>query len=194
MAKEINEDNTNITHLAEYISYMVKNGDYVAGHAIFARDDCTNHNLPNKILSEGLIIQDDSYGIAFTSRRFNLPYEECLNNLRSLINDTNEAVIILYIPKELLVSYDSEYFISCSNTSIVLESTGKLSSDYHDTYGNPTHIALLPSIFILGYFDVQRNEFVSNPNYQFNDKFRDENISKLKPYLDKKYERILKQI
>lgn len=172
---------------------MVENEDYIAGHAIFNRDNCINYTLPNKILKEGLIIQDDSYGIAFTSRRFNLPYEECLYNLCSFINDTVNAIVILCIPKELLSHYDSKYFICCSNTSIVLESTDKLSSDYHDIYGNPTHIAILPSIFILGYFDVQKNTFVENTNYKFKDNFRSANISKLKPYLDKKYEAILKQ-
>ncbi len=193
MSKVNNRDNTNIRHLADYIFHMVKNEDYVAGHAIFNRDNCINHTLPNKILEDGLIIQDDSCGIAFTSRRFNLPYEECLYNLRSFINDTANAIIILCIPKELLFPYESKYFISCSNTSIVLEPTDKLSSDYHDIYGNPTHIALLPSIFILGYFDIQNNEFVENSNYGFKDNCRNANISKSKPYLDKKYEEILKQ-
>lgn len=193
MSKVNNGDNTNIRHLANYIFHMVKNEDYVAGHAIFNRDNCINHALPNKILKEGLIIQDDSCGVAFTSRRFNFPYEECLYNLRSFIKDTANAIIILCIPKELLFPYESKYFISCSNTSIVLEPTDKLSSDYHDIYGNPTHIALLPSIFILGYFDIQNNEFVENSNYGFKDNCRNAYISKLKPYLDKKYEEILKQ-
>lgn len=183
----------NSIQLAKNITYIVQNGDYVAGHAIFNRSDIIDNNLPNKILKEGLTIQDASCGLLFTSRYFSLPYEECLHNLRSFIEDTSSAVIIISIPKELLSNYDSNDFTSCDSTSILLELTGEVSNDYKDVYGNPTNIALLPPIFILGYLDIQKDIFIENPNYAFNDNFRDVNISKLKPIFDKKYERILEE-
>ncbi len=183
----------NTIQLAKNISYMVQNGDYVAGHAIFNRSDTIDNTLPNKILKKGLTIQDASHGLLFTSRYFRLSYEECLHNLRAFIEDTSSAVIIISIPKELLSTYESKHFTSCDKTSILLELTGEVSSDYKDIYGNPTNIALLPPIFILGYLDIQRDIFIENPNYAFYDNIRNANISKLKPDFDKKYEKILEE-
>lgn len=183
----------NTIQLAKKISYMVQNGDYVVGHAIFNRSDIIDNNLPNKILKEGLIIQDASCGLSFTTRYFRLPYEECLFNLRGFIEDTSSAVIIISIPKELLATYESDYFKSCNNTSILLDLTGQVSSDYKDVYGNPTDIAMLSPIFILGYLDVKKDKFIENLNYAFKDNIKNINISKLKPIFDKKYEKILEE-
>lgn len=179
--------------LAKYLTLLVEKGDYVAGHAILDRSDFIDETLPSKILNEGLIIQDASRGLPFTTRYFRLPYEECLFNLNFFIEDTSSAIIILSIPKELFSTYSSIYFKSCTSSSIVLELTGEVSSDYKDVYGNPTSIALLPPIYILGYFDIQKNIFIENPNYAFNDNNRLINISKFKPMLDKKYENILEE-
>lgn len=183
----------NKVQLAQNITYMLQNGDYVAGHAIFNRENIIDNNLPNKILKEGLIVQDASCGLSFTTRYFRLPYEECIYNLNFFIEDTSNAVIIISIPKELLSDYEPKYFKSCNNTSILLELTNEISNDYKDIYGNPTNIALLPSAFILGYLDVQKDTFIETPSYAFNDNIRNINISKLKPILDKKYEKILEE-
>lgn len=56
----------NAIQLVKYIIYMVQNGDYAAGHAIFNRNETVANNLPNKILKEGLTIQDASCGLSFT--------------------------------------------------------------------------------------------------------------------------------
>ncbi len=177
-------------HLLKSITYMLQNGDYVAGHAIFEVRD-TSIDLPDKILKEGLIIQDASSGLSFTSRYFRLPYEECLYNLQCFIEDTSNAVIIISISYELLSSYESKYFKSYNNTSILLELTGEVSKDYKDVYGVPTKIAVLPSIYILGYLDVQKDIFVENPNYGFYSYNKEMNIFNLKPILDKRYQKIL---
>lgn len=113
--------------------------------------------------------------------------------MRGFIEDTSNAVIIISIPKELLSTYEAKYFKSYNNTSIVLESTDKYSSDYTDVYGNPTKIAILPQIYILGYLDVQKDIFIENPTYAFNVSNKDITISKLKPLLDKRYEELLKK-
>lgn len=63
-------------------------------------------------------------------------------NLHCFIEDTSSAVIIISIPKELLSTYESKYFKACNNTSILLELTVGVSSDYEDIYGNPTNITL----------------------------------------------------
>lgn len=179
----------NAIQLVKYIIYMVQNGDYAAGHAIFNRNETVANNLPNKILKEGLTIQDASRGLSFTTRYFSLPYEECLYNLSAFMEDTTYAIIIISIPKEVLSNYESKYFTSYNNTSILLELTGEVSSDYKDVYGIPTDIALLPSIFILGYLDIQKDVFIENSDYAFNDNIRERNISKLRPIFDKKYEK-----
>lgn len=90
------------------------------------------------------------------------------------------------------MSYNLKYFDSCNNSSIVLESTGKESKYYKDIFGNPTKIALLPSIYVLGYINIQENIFIKNPNYGF-DSDRKQNIINLKSILDKRYEKILKE-
>lgn len=183
----------NTIQLAKHISHILQDGNYVAGHAIFNRSNKVDNTLPDKILKEGLIIQDASSGIAFTTRDFNLPYKECLFNLRKFIEDTTNAVIIISIPQELLTPYDPNYFKSCNNTSILLTLTGEVSSDYKDIFENPTNIALLPPQFILGYLDIENDIFIENPTYAFNESMKNINISKLKPLLDKKYEKILKE-
>lgn len=183
----------NTIELAEYIAYLIQNGNYVAGHAIFNRNDKVDNYLPDKILQEGLIIQDASVGLSFTTRYFRLPYEECLFNLRAFIEDTSSAVIIISIPKELFSSYNKENFKSYNSTSILLELTGEVSKDYEDVYGNPTNIALLPPMYILGYLDTQNNIFIENSNYGFSDDTKKINIDTLKPTLDKKYVQILQE-
>lgn len=183
----------NTIELAEYIAYLIQNGNYVAGHAIFNRNDSIDNYLPDKILQEGLIIQDASVGLSFTTRYFTLPYEECLFNLRAFIEDTSSAVIIISIPKELFSSYKKENFKSYNSTSILLELTSEVSKDYEDVYGNPTNIALLPPIYILGYLDTQKNIFIENSNYGFNDDTKRINIDTLKPILDEKYSQILQE-
>lgn len=110
-------------------------------------------------------------------------------NLSAFMEDTTYAIIIISIPKEVLSNYESKYFTSYNNTSILLELTGEVSSDYKDVYGIPTDIALLPSIFILGYLDIQKDVFIENFDYAFNDNIRERNISKLRPIFDKKYEK-----
>lgn len=181
----------NAIELANYIAYLIQNNYYVAGHSIFNRTP--QQISPDKILKEGLIIQDVSCGLPFTSRYFSLPLAECLFNLRGFIEDTSSGVIIIAIPKELLSPYESKYFKSYNNTSIVLDETGEYSSDYTDVYGNPTRIAILPPIYILGYLDVQKDMFMKNPTYAFNGLNKDITISKLKPLLDKRYEELLKK-
>lgn len=180
----------NTIQLVKNITYMVQNGDYVAGHAIFKGRD-TFSNIPDKILKEGFTIQDASRGLPSTSRCFESDFEECLFNLNDLSENSTGTVLIIAIPKELLSSYDSRYFDSFDCSSIVLELTGKNSNHYRDIYGNPTKIAVLPSIYVLGYLDVQKDTFVKNPNYAFDNDNKDMNIFNLKPTLDKKYEKIL---
>lgn len=67
------------------------------------------------------------------------------------------------------------------------------SEFYTDVYGNPTRMAKLPSIYILGYLDVQKGIFINNTSYAFGTYKRDKNIAKLRTILDKKYEEILKR-
>lgn len=55
----------NTIQLVKYIYHMVQNDNYTAGHAIFNRSDTMDNTLPNKILKEGLIIQDTSISLSF---------------------------------------------------------------------------------------------------------------------------------
>lgn len=181
----------NTIQLSQNLAHRVQNGDYVLGHAILKGKDVFG-NLPNKILKEGLIIEDASQGILFTSRYFEPVFEDCLKNLQDLSSNSSGTVIIISIPKELIFNYDNKYFYSCDNVSILLELTGEISPNYKDIYGNPTKIALLPSIYILGYLDVQKDLFIENAHYAFGNN-NDSNILKLKLSLDKKYEQILKE-
>lgn len=176
----------NSIQLVKYITYMIQNGDYVAGHSIFE-----GRNVKaNKILTEGLTIEDASQGISFTARRFESEFEDNMLNLKDLSN-VGKEVVIISIPKELLKTYESRYFESCDSSSIILEETGQYSSFYKDVYGNPTRIARLPSIYILGYINVPKDMFINNSNYAFAAYKRDINISNLKPILERKYEKIL---
>lgn len=177
--------------LVKNIIYMVQNDDYVVGHAILKGRE-TSVNTPDQILREGLIIQDASSGISFTSRRFESDFEDCLINLTDLSENSSGNVVIVSIPQELLLPYDSRCFNSCDSSSIVLEITGEESQDYKDIDGIPTKIAILPSIYILGYLDVQKNTFIKNPNYAFDDN-KAISISNLKPTFDKRYEKILEE-
>lgn len=161
---------------------MTQNGDYVAGHSIFKGRDVK----ANQILTDGLTIHDASRGIPHTARRFETKIEDNLSNLKDL-SSVSEEVIIISIPNELLKTYESRCFESCDSSSIILEETGQYSSLYKDVYGNPTRIARLPSIYILGYINVQRDVFIYNSNYAFSADKRDINISNLKPILRKKY-------
>ena len=179
----------NTIQLAKNIAYMVQNGYYVAGHAIFA----DRNVLPKKILEEGFIIQDASKGISFTARYFESTFDDCLNNLFDLSKNSSGSVVIISIPKELLSSYEPKYFDSFDNTSILLELTGKCSDCYKDIHGVPTKLALLPSIYVLGYLNVQEDIFVKNPNYAFQIDSKNISISHLKSILDKRYEKILKK-
>lgn len=182
----------NTIQLVKNITYMVQNGDYVAGHAIF-KGRKNSVTAPDKILKEGFMIQDAFRGLPFTSRRFESKFEDCLCNLTDLSENSSKAVVIISIPNELLSTYDKRYFSSCDSSSIVLELTGEESEDYKDIYGIPTKIAILPSIYVLGYLDVQKNIFIKNPNYAFDSYNKDSNISKLKLILDKRYEKISKE-
>ena len=182
----------NTIQLAQTISSMVQNGDYVLGHAIFKGRD-TSADLPDKILDEGLRIEDASQGVPFTTRCFESDFNECLSNLLDLVSYSCGIVIIISIPKELLESYDSKYFDSANNASVLLESTGEVSSYYHDLYGNPTQVALLPPIYILGYLDVQKDLFIENSSYAFGDGNRNISIMNLKPILDKRYEKVIQE-
>ena len=166
---------------------MAQNGDYVAGHSIFKGRDVK----ANQILTDGLTIHDASRGIAHTARRFETKIEDNLSNLKDLSN-VSEEVIIISIPNELLKTYESRYFESCDSSSIILEETGQYSSLYIDVYGNPTRIARLPAIYILGYINVQKDIFIDNSNYAFSADKRDVNISNLKPILRRKYEKMLR--
>lgn len=166
---------------------MTQNGDYVAGHSIFKSRDVK----ANQILTNGLIIHDVSRGIPHTTRRFETKIEDNLSNLKDLYS-VSEEVIIISIPNELLKTYESRYFESCDSSSIILEETGQYSNLYKDVYGNPTRIARLPAIYILGYINVQKDIFINNSNYAFSTDKRDINISNLKPILRKKYEKILR--
>lgn len=183
----------NSIQLAENISSMVNNGYYIMGHAIFlGRGDF--HFISNKILNEGILIQDSTKGISFTARYFESEYSDCVYNLLDLAKNSAGSVVVIAIPGELLSYYDSKYFESCDKTSILLEDTSKFSDCYSDIFGNPTSIALLPSIYILGYLDVQQDFFIENSNFAFKCNVRNKNVSELKPLLDKKYEKILKKI
>ena len=166
---------------------MAQNGDYVAGHSIFKGRDVK----ANQILTDGLTIHDASRGIPHTTRRFETKIEDNLSNLKDLSN-VSEEVIIISIPNELLKTYESRYFESCDSSSIILEETGQYSSLYIDVYGNPTRIARLPAIYILGYINVQKDIFINNSNYAFSTDKRDINISNLKPILRRKYEKMLR--
>lgn len=169
---------------------MAQNGDYVAGHSIFK-----GRNVKaNQILTDGLIIQDASRGLPSTTRRFETKFEDNLLNLKDLSNVSAEEVVIISIPKELLETYESKYFESCDSSSIILEEMNQYSSIYKDVYGNPTRMAILPSIYILGYMNVQKDIFINNSNYAFNTDKRDINISSLKPILREKYEKILRGV
>lgn len=176
----------NITQLVKYITYMTQNGDYVAGHSIFKGRDVK----ANQILTDGLIIHDAARGIPFTSRRFEAKFEDNLLNLKDL-SHVSEEVIIVSIPNELLKTYESRYFESYDSSSIILEDIGQYSSIHKDVYGNPTKMVRLPSIYILGYINLQKDIFVNNCNYAFDANKRDISISKLKPILEKKYKKIL---
>ena len=169
---------------------MVQNDNYVLGHAIFKGRD-TFGDLAKKILKEGFKIEDVSRGIKFTARSFEPIYEECLENLRDLSINSSGSVIIISIPKYLLSNYDSRLFDSCDSSSVLLELTGETSNIYKDIFGNPTKVALLPSMYVLGYFDVQQDIFVENQNYAFRN--NNINIYNLKLTLDKRYEEILKE-
>ncbi len=167
---------------------MSQNGDYVAGHSIFKGRDVK----PKEILTNGLIIQDASRGLPFTTRRFESNFEDNLLNLKDLTDVSEEVVIIISIPKELLENYEPRYFESYDSSSIILEKMEQYSSLYKDVYGNPTRMAKLPAIYILGYLNVQKDIFINNDNYAFNTYKRDINVSNLKPVLEKKYEKILR--
>ena len=145
----------NTIQLVHNITNMVQNGDYVAGHSILNGRD-TSKNSPNRILEEGFMIQDLSRGLPSTSRCFESSFEDSLLNLSDLSKNSSGVVIIISIPKELLSSYDPQYFDSYDCSSIVLEPTGEDSEDYKNTDGTPTKIAMLPSIYILGYLDVNK--------------------------------------
>lgn len=173
--------------LVKYITYMSQNGDYVAGHSIFKGRDVK----PNQILTDGLIIHDASIGLPFTTRRFESKFEDNLLNLKDL-SDVSKEVVIISIPKELLETYESRYFESCDSSSIILEKMDQYSIFYKDVYANPTRMAKLPAIYILGYLNVQKDIFINNSNYAFDTYKRDINVSKLKHILEKKYEKILR--
>lgn len=68
------------------------------------------------------------------------------------------------------------------------------SSIYKDVYGNPTRMARLPSIYILGYINVQKDIFIYNPDYAFSSNKRDINVSNLRPILNEKISRLRKKI
>ena len=169
---------------------MAQNGDYVAGHAIF-KDRNVN---ANQTLKDGLIIHDASRGIPSTARRFELKFEDNLMSLKDLSNVAEKEVVIISIPNELLKTFDSRYFESCDSSSIVLEDMGQYSSFHRDIYGNPTRMAKLPSIYILGYINAQEDIFTYNSNYAFDSDKRAINVSNLKPILEKKYEKVLESM
>lgn len=181
----------NRIELVRYIISMVQNGDYVCGHSIFDGRGISI-NIVNKILDDGLIIEDSSRGLAHTSRMFESEFKECLEDLTDLCVNSSGFLIIIAIPKELLENYESRYFYSCDRSSIVLEFTGEDSKYYKDVYGNPTKIAKLSPIYILGYYDVKRNIFIKNTNYAFDTYEKSKNISNLKTALDDKYEKMLR--
>ena len=160
---------------------MTQNGDYVAGHSIFKGRDVN----ANQILTDGLIIYDTSRAIPSTARRFELKFEDNLIILKDLSNESEKEVIIISIPNELLKTYDSKYFESCDSSSIILEDMEQYSSLYRDIYGNPTRMVKLPSIYILGYINVQKDIFIYNSNYAFDSNKRTINVSNLKPILEK---------
>ena len=177
----------NSSQLVKYITYMIQKGDYVAGHSIFKGRGAK----AIQILTNGLIIQDASRGIPFTARKFELKFEDNLINLKDLSDVSEKEVVIISIPNELLKTYEPKYFESYDSSSIVLEEMGQYSSIYKDIYGNPTKMARLPPIYILGYIDVQKDLFIHNPNYAFDFNKRKTNVSNLKPILEKKYTKIL---
>lgn len=177
----------NSTQLVKYITYMTQNGDYVAGHSIFKGRDVS----ANQILTDGLTIHDGPRGIPFTARRFELKFEDNLMSLKDLSNESEREVVIISIPNELLKTYESRYFESCDSSSIILEDMGQYSNLCRDVYGNPTRMVKLPSIYILGYINVQKDIFIYNSRYAFNSNKRAINVSNLKPILEKKYEKIL---
>ena len=92
----------------------------------------------------------------------------------------------------MLEIYESRYFESYDSSSIILENMDQYSSLYKDAYGNPTRMAKLPAIYILGYLNVQKDIFINNSNYAFDSYKRDINVSNLKLILEKKYEKILR--
>lgn len=183
----------NAKKLVENITYMVKNGDYIMGHSIIPRDN-DYHIVLDKILQDGLLIQDSSKGVSFTARRFESEYNEALNNLLDLANNSIGIIVIIAIPGELLSNYDENNFESYDKTSILLYNTNQFSKDYTDVYGNPTSISLLPSSFILGYLDIRKDIFIENPNFKFRYDSRDKNVFELKPLLDEKYKKMTKKI
>lgn len=181
--------------LVKNITYMVRNGDYVAGHSIFKVREVRQSlkNLPDKILKEGLIIHDASRGLSHTSREFEAEFEDNLSSLDDFAEYSSGSVIIIVIPKELLSTYNSKYFSSYNSSSIVLEFTDKDSEYYEDVYGNPTKIAILPPIYVFGYFDAQKNIFVKNPNFAFDNDNKEISIINIKPMLDQKYKEMLEK-
>lgn len=183
----------NTVELAESLTQMVGNGDYVAGHSIFiGRGD--GNLIINKILSEGFIIHDSKRGLPFTSRYFQNDYASSLHSLLDLVRVSLGIVVIIKIPGELLSDYDSKYFESYSSTSILLQDTGRKSDYCTDVYGNPTSMALLPNSYILGYLDCKKDMFIENPNFAFYDDIRNDNVSNIKPKLDKKYRKMIKSL
>lgn len=185
----IEGDIINIQKLAKWITYLVQNNNDVLGHAIFKGRD-NSDNLSEKILREGLRVEDESQGLRFTSRSFESTYQECLENIRDLSISSDGHVIIIAIPRYLLTNYDSQLFSSYDSSSILLEPTGETSNLYKDIDGNPTKVAILPSIYILGYFDGKQDLFIENPRYAFSNNI---DISNLKLNLDKKYEEMQKE-
>lgn len=132
-------------------------------------------------------------GFSHTSRNFELNFDDNLLSLEDFCEYSSGSVIIIVIPKELLSTYDSKYFSSYNSSSIVLEFTGRDSKYYKDVYGNPTKIAILPPIYVFGYFDAKKNIFVKNPNFAFDDDNKETSIINLKPILDQKYKEILEK-
>lgn len=61
-----------------------------------------------------------------------------------------------------------------------------------DIDGNPTKIALLPSLYLLGYLAVQKDIFIENPNYAFSKVNKNMTISTLKSIFDCRYQKVIK--
>ena len=178
----------NTIELVQYITEMSQKGDYVAGHSIFM-----GRNIkPEQILNEGLIINDASRGLRFTARKFETEFKDNQDNLKDLASVTEEGVVIISIPGDLLQPYTSTDLKGFDTLSIILEDMNQYSKSYKDWNDNPTRMAKLPSIYILGYLD-KKGIFVNNSNYAFDTDKRNKNISKLRPFLEQKYAEILKR-